>query len=396
MPTSTEPLFDCGTKVNVATRDVVVACPDARPPAYQAVIGLDRVGRLDRFVTGFYHRGKRPSQGHWLSGLDRKLARRNHPEIPSDRVVSRPFFDVCLAAENRVSGSLRNSIARLRTDRFDRSVLADLQQKSTRTLLAFSDVASEHTLPFCRKNEIRTVLSMVHGEVREEIEILEAGPNICGGMAGPARGLPNDWTTALLEAPLGARFARVRIENDCVAALEAERQWGALRGFDHCAYVTWSTGIGVGLCVDGHVLRGKNGNAGHAGHMFVSDNDAALCGCGNMGDVEGIVAGNSIARRFGMEAPVLFQAARAGDAAALKIVDELCRVMGRTLYNLVAVLDLQRISMGGSVFWHNREFLLPRLQAHIDGHLPALTAGALLVPAGLADKVGDYAAVALA
>ncbi|MEO5795320.1 MAG: ROK family protein [Rhodoferax sp.] len=223
-----------------------------------------------------------------------------------------------------------------------------------------------------------------------------AGPNICGGMAGPARGLPNDWTTALLEAPLGARFARVRIENDCVAALEAERHWGALKGFDHCAYVTWSTGIGVGLCVDGHVLRGKNGNAGHAGHMFVSDNNDALCGCGNIGDVEGLVAGNSIARRFGQEAPDLFQAARAGDAAALKVVDELCRVMGRTLYNLVAVLDLQRISMGGSVFWHNREFLLPRLQAHIDAHLPALTTGALLVPAGLADKVGDYAAVALA
>ena len=214
-----------------------------------------------------------------------------------------------------------------------------------------------------------------------------AGPNICGGMAGPARGLPNDWRTALLEAPLGARFARVRIENDCVAALEAERHWGALQGFDHCAYVTWSTGIGVGLCVDGNVLRGKNGNAGHAGHMFVSDNDDALCGCGNIGDVEGLVAGNAIARRFGQEAPVLFQAARAGDAAALKIVDGLCRVLGRALYNLVAVLDLQRISLGGSVFWHNREFLLPRLQAHIDAHLPALTAGALLVP-GLGRQSG--------
>ena len=223
-----------------------------------------------------------------------------------------------------------------------------------------------------------------------------AAPNICGGMAGPARGLPNDWDTALLEAPLGARFARVRIENDCVAALEAERHWGALAGFDHCAYVTWSTGIGMGVCVDGHVLRGKNGNAGHAGHMFVSDNDDALCGCGNIGDVEGLVAGNAIARRFGQDAAVLFQAARAGDAAALAKVDDLCRVLGRALYNLVVTLDLQRISLGGSVFWHNREFLLPRLQSHIDGKLPALTAGALLVPAGLADKVGDYAAVALA
>lgn len=221
-------------------------------------------------------------------------------------------------------------------------------------------------------------------------------PNICGGMAGPARGLPNDWDTALLEAPLGHRFARVRIENDCIAALEAERRWGALVGVDHCAYVTWSTGIGMGLCVDGHILRGKNGNAGHAGHMFVSDNQDALCGCGNIGDVEGLVAGNAIARRFGQDAAVLFQAARAGDAAALAKVDDLCRVLGRSLYNLVITLDLQRISLGGSVFWHNREFLLPRLQSHIDGKLPSLTTGVALVPAGLADKVGDYAAVALA
>ena len=109
-----------------------------------------------------------------------------------------------------------------------------------------------------------------------------ATPNICGGLAGPARGLPNDWMTALIEAPLRERFARVRVENDAVAALEAERRWGALQGLDHCAYVTWSTGVGVGLCVDGRPLRGKNGNAGHAGHTFVSDDDNrdALCGCG--------------------------------------------------------------------------------------------------------------------
>src|SRR5687767_2997180 len=98
-----------------------------------------------------------------------------------------------------------------------------------------------------------------------------ATPNICGGLAGPARGLPNDWMTAPIEAPLRAHFERVRVENDAVAALEAERRWGALQGMDNCAYVTWSTGVGVGLCVDGHVLRGKNGNAGHAGHTFVAD-----------------------------------------------------------------------------------------------------------------------------
>lgn len=222
-----------------------------------------------------------------------------------------------------------------------------------------------------------------------------AAPNICGGIAGPDRGLPNDWTTALLEAPLARRFPTLRVENDCVAALEAERRWGALQGVDHCAYVTWSTGIGMGVCVDGKVLRGKNGNAGHGGHMFVSDNDDALCGCGNVGDVEALVAGNAVARRFGADSATLLQRAQAGDADAVAKVDELCRVLGRALYNITVVLDLQRISLGGSVFWHNRAWLLPRLQAQLAGKMAALTDGCQLVGAGLENKVGDYAALAL-
>lgn len=223
-----------------------------------------------------------------------------------------------------------------------------------------------------------------------------AAPNICGGLAGPARGLPNRWHSAPLEAPLRERLAWLRVENDCIAALEAERRWGALQGLDHCAYVTWSTGIGVGLCVDGRVLRGKHGNAGHAGHMFVNDDDShALCGCGNVGDVEGLVAGNAFERRFGQSPAALLADAAAGDAVALARVDALCGVLGRMLYNLVVTLDLQRISLGGSVFWHHRDLLLPRLQAQVDGRLPALTAGAQLVPAGLGLAVGDYAALAL-
>lgn len=223
-----------------------------------------------------------------------------------------------------------------------------------------------------------------------------ASPNICGGIAGPARGLPNDWMTAILEAPLRRRFTEgVRVENDAVSALEAERRWGALQGYEHCAYVTWSTGVGMGLCVDGRVLRGKNGNAGHGGHMFVSDNDDALCGCGNVGDLEALVAGNAVARRFGADAATLMQRARSGDAQAVATVNELCRIMGRALYNITAILDLQRISLGGSVFLHNQEVLLPRLRSQIAGKLPALTQGCELVPAGLGERVGDYAALAL-
>ena len=224
-------------------------------------------------------------------------------------------------------------------------------------------------------------------------------PNICGGIAGPERGLPNDWTSATLEAPLRAQFANLRIENDGIAALQAERRWGALQGLDHCAYITWSTGIGCGLCVDGHVLRGKQGNAGHAGHLFVSDNFDALCGCGNIGDVEALVAGNAMVRRFSpqgyADAASLLKAAQNGDAVATAIVDEMCRVMGRMLSNLIVTLDLPRISLGGSVFWHHRAYLLPRLRLHVSGKLASLTDGCNLVAAGLGERVGDFAALAL-
>jgi glucokinase len=222
-----------------------------------------------------------------------------------------------------------------------------------------------------------------------------AAPNICGGLAGKARGLPNEWQTALLQAPIAAMFPNVRVENDCIGALEAERRWGALIGLSHTAYVTWSTGIGMGLCVDGHVLRGKNGNAGHAGHMFVSDNNDALCGCGNVGDLEGLVAGNAIERRFGDDAATLFVAYRSGHVKAISQVNALCRDMGRALYNLIVTLDLQRISLGGSVFWHNQDIILPLLRQEIAGKLASLTDGCELVPAGLGLQVGDFGALAL-
>jgi glucokinase len=95
------------------------------------------------------------------------------------------------------------------------------------------------------------------------------------------------------------------------------------------------------------------------------------------------------------DSAMLFAASKAGDEKATAIIDDLCRVMGRTLYNLVVTLDLQRISIGGSVFWHHRELLLPKLQSQVQGKLPALTDGCELVPAGLGARVGDFGALAL-
>jgi glucokinase len=227
-----------------------------------------------------------------------------------------------------------------------------------------------------------------------QIELVAS--NICGGQSGFA---DNDWVQIPLEQCLRGKFQQLRIENDAVAALVAELRWGHLQGSKNAAYVTWSTGIGMGLCVDGQVLRGKNGNAGHGGHMFVStaaDGASALqCGCGNMGDLQAHIAGGSMMRRYGLSAAELMNLARQGDQLSLARVDAMCDDMGKAIYNLTTLLDLECVALGGSVFWWNQDLLLPRIQAVVGAKFPAMTQGLRIMPAGLGASVGDFAALAL-
>lgn len=153
-------------------RAALVACPDARPPAYEAVAGLALAGRLDGFVTGFYDRGSWP----WPPRLRRLLGRRRHPGIPAPRVHSRIVFDLALAVERRLPAghdNLRHRLARWRTEHFDRAVARVLSRGRPSAALLFSDVGSEHAGPLCRDLGIPTILSMVHGDVREEAALLE-------------------------------------------------------------------------------------------------------------------------------------------------------------------------------------------------------------------------------
>lgn len=219
-------------------------------------------------------------------------------------------------------------------------------------------------------------------------------PNLCGGIGAP--GLPNDWQSIPLERVLREHYPNVTIDNDCVAALIAERTFGAVQDEPNCAYVTWSTGIGFGLCVDGHVLRGKRGNAGHAGHMLMSERSDALCGCGNRGDLESLVSGRNLEQRFGKPAAELFAAAAAGRVAERAILAQAAHWFGRALYNLVAALDLRRFAIGGGVWTHHADWLAPLVQAEIESHLPVLTQGVTVVPARLGSLVGDIGAFCLA
>lgn len=160
---------------------VLVACPDARPPAYQAAIGLARTDDLGRFCTGFYYRGHGPVSELarryapcQFRRVRRRLLRRHDRRIPADLVEAAPGFDAALALENRLDGrpAARRAVARWRTWGFDRRVARAIERERPGCALIFSDVGSEFALPACRRLGIPAVLSMVHGEVGEEGEVL--------------------------------------------------------------------------------------------------------------------------------------------------------------------------------------------------------------------------------
>src|SRR5271165_2548920 len=89
---------------------VVVACPDARPPAYQAVIGLGRAGLLQRFLTSSYYDPNGPLatlarrlDPNRLSRLESFLLRRHHAEIPANSVSTVLSVDLSLRIEARLA-----------------------------------------------------------------------------------------------------------------------------------------------------------------------------------------------------------------------------------------------------------------------------------------------------
>jgi len=230
--------------------------------------------------------------------------------------------------------------------------------------------------------------------IHEDGQIALCSPNLCGGLSGESD-LPNDWKSIPLEKVMRERYQSVSIDNDCVSALVAERTFGAVLDEPDCVYVTWSTGVGFGLCVDGRILRGKNGNAGHAGHLLMSEVDDALCGCGNRGDLEALVSGRNLGNRASMPASELFMKARDGDPRAREIAEHAGRWFGRGLYNVAATLDTRTFVIGGSVWQHHGDWLTPIVLREIESRFPALTTGVRILPAALGKLVADVGALAL-
>ncbi|PYS41713.1 MAG: ROK family protein [Acidobacteria bacterium] len=160
-------------------------------------------------------------------------------------------------------------------------------------------------------------------------------------------------------------------ENDANAAAYAEFVCGAGVGLRHMAHLTIGTGLGSGFVLNGSLFTGASGYGGEFGHTVLNagsarQNAGRLCGCGNHGCVEMFVSATGIvltAEDMMREAPEsllhdlewpltsekIYEVAVRGDAIAREVFKETARYLGIACANLINLLNLEMIIIGGGV-----------------------------------------------
>ena len=157
------------------------------------------------------------------------------------------------------------------------------------------------------------------------------------------------WANVPLAALLSrATGAKVHVANDADMAGLGEFHHGAGRGTRNMVYITWSTGVGGGLIIDGKLHRGGHGTAGEIGHMIIDPN-GPLDNCGQRGCLEAFISGRALAAQTGRPAAELFAAAAHGDREARMIVERAAHHMGIGLISLTNVIDPEMFVIGGGV-----------------------------------------------
>ncbi|MBQ5582296.1 MAG: ROK family protein [Bacteroidales bacterium] len=180
-----------------------------------------------------------------------------------------------------------------------------------------------------------------------------------------------------LSAKLGG--IPVILTNDANAAAVGEMTYGVAQDLKHFIMITLGTGVGSGIIVNGQLLYGHDGFAGELGHTKVQEN-GRLCGCGGKGCLEAYCSATGVARTAReildtTEEPSLlrsldnitskdvYDAAKEGDAVAMKIFDFTARLLGKSLANFVSFSSPQAIVLFGGLA-RAKEFLYePMMEA---------------------------------
>lgn len=224
------------------------------------------------------------------------------------------------------------------------------------------------------------------GAAAEICGVGSGGPMSAGGETVSPLNIPA-WRAFALRDRLAQRTGLVTVVDNDAKALALGEGWvGAAAGEPNFLAMVVSTGVGGGVVLDGRLLDGAAGNAGHIGHVIVEP-DGRRCACGGRGCLEAEASGTAIAAVTGR------LAAEAGPA----VVARTGRLVGRAVASVANLLDLRLAVVAGSVALGYGAAFFDAAQAELDASARLdFSAGARIVPAGLGDAGPLIGAAAVA
>jgi glucokinase len=247
----------------------------------------------------------------------------------------------------------------------------------------------------------------------------------CGGPLDSKRGIilspPNlpGWDDVHIVEILEKKFnIPVAIQNDANACALAEWKFGAGRGTQNMVFLTFGTGMGAGLILDGKLYSGTNDNAGEVGHVRL--NSMGPVGYGKAGSFEGFCSGGGITQlartkaleklQMGKEvsfcksipelqnitAQTVAEAATHGDPLAKEIFELCGTYLGKGLSVIIDILNPECIVLG-SIFVRSAHLLVKTMEKAIaEESLPLAGKVCRIVPAELEEQIGDIASLSVA
>lgn len=247
----------------------------------------------------------------------------------------------------------------------------------------------------------------------------------CGGPLDSRSGVimspPNliGWDNIPIVNMLEGKFGvKTRLQNDANACALAEWKFGAAKGCRNVVFLTCGTGMGAGLILDGRLYSGTSDMAGEVGHIRLAENGPV--GFGKSGSFEGFCSGGGIAQLARIKvleklqvgekvtfcdsigkldtltAKVVGDAAEAGDELAKEIYRICGHYLGVGLSLIIDILNPEVIVIG-SIFARSGDLLWPSAREVIERESLRYSRDVCkVVPAGLGEQIGDYAALAVA
>jgi glucokinase len=283
----------------------------------------------------------------------------------------------------------------------------------TRTERGWKNITDE----FVR--HIKTILTDLKGCRIKRIGIS------CGGPLDSKKGIiyspPNlpGWDDVPITQLFSDQFmVETTLQNDANACALAEWLMGAGKGTSNMIFLTFGTGMGSGLIINGKLYSGTNDLAGEVGHIRLDKTGPV--GYGKKGSFEGFCSGGGIAQLAkslvakklrkkevvgfcpdpGMistlDARTVAIAASNGDPAALEIIKISAEYLGQGLAILIDILNPECIVIG-SIYSRNEKLFRPLIYEVLKREaLPASLDVCSIKPAALGDSIGDYAALCVA